>query len=270
MRGVALILVLALAGSCDAFFVPRGVSRGARATSSPARRVPRGAQPLQGFLEIFSSWLLPVKEVPPRPVVPPEVSAAFDAEYFPEVNENIKHAQSKDEFLASPAFGTDEEMRRPPIIKYWPGNRPPLPNFARKDQVMDATWGRGKYRTEVWNMDINPINRWWQKYEPSFEEIDALEAGYDFDDAEGWHKANGFDYEAALKAYEVAYAAAEQEYFKTEEAWNKPMTQLEVLKMKNNLQRYEEQKFRYEDNLRQKKKNQPSLDNEDTGKQFRL
>jgi hypothetical protein len=221
------------------------------------------------LLETFGKWLLPVKEIPFVPDVPKEVAEAFDAEYFPAENENIKHAQTKEEYLASPAFGTDEEMRKPPIIKYWPGNRPPMPNFSRKDQVMDATWGRGKFRTEVWEMDINPINKWWQKFEPSFEEIDALEAGYDFDDPEGWFKAQGLDFEQAMKEYEMAFAVAEAEYRKTEEAWNKPMTQLEVLKMKNNLQRYEEQKFRYEDNIRQKRKGQPSLDVEDTGKRFR-
>jgi hypothetical protein len=231
----------------------------------------RGGAALQAglFEGIFGGLLLPIKEPAPLPEVPTEVSDQLDELIFPPFNENIKAAKTKEEFLASPAFGTDEEMRRPPEIKYWPGNRPPLPNFSRKGQVMDATWGRGKFRTEVWNMDINPVNRWWQKYEPSFEEIDALEAGYDFENPEAWLKAKGFDFEAAMKEYQVAYAVAEKEYLKTEEAWNKPMTQLEVLKMKNNLQRYEEQKFRYEDNLRQKKKNQPSLDVEDTGKRFR-
>lgn len=221
------------------------------------------------MLEIFGKWLLPIKEVPPLRKVSPEEAAAFEDEFFAPSDDDIKHAQTKEEYLASPAFGKDEDLRKPPIIKYWPGNRPPLPNFERKDEVMDATWGRGKFRTEVWDMDINPMNKWWQKYEPSFEELDALEAGYDFKDPEGWHTAKGIDYAAAMKEYEKAKEIAYNEYLKVQEAWNKPMTQLEVLKMKNNLQRYEEQKFRYEDNLRQVRKGQPSLDVEDTGKRFR-
>jgi len=255
-----LVLVLLAATGALAFRAGGGAFR----VVGPRRRTS-----INGLLETFGGWLLPVKEVPDYTAIPPEAKKAFEEWFFTEYNVNIKAAQTREEFLASPAFGKDEDMRRPPVVKYWPGNRPPLPNFSRAEQVMDATWGRGKYRTEVWDMDINPMNRWWQKYEPSFEEIDALEAGYDFANAEVWHKANGFDFEAALKEYEIAYAKAEAEYLKTEEAWNKPMTQLEVLKMKNNLQRYEEQKFRYEDNIRQAKKGQISLDSEDTGKRFR-
>jgi hypothetical protein len=64
---------------------------------------------------------------------------------------------------------------------------------------MDAAWGRGKYRTEIWNDNVNPMNDWWTAYAPSQEEIDASIAGFDFSDAEGWCKERGFDYEAAYK-----------------------------------------------------------------------
>lgn len=51
---------------------------------------------------------------------------------------------------------------------------------------MDATWGRGKYRTEVWEDDVNPVDFWWEAYEPSVEEAQAAAAGYDFGDPKGW------------------------------------------------------------------------------------
>jgi alanine dehydrogenase len=34
--------------------------------------------------------------------------------------------------------------------------------------------GRGKYRTEIWNDDVNPVNQWWRTYEPSEEEVDLM------------------------------------------------------------------------------------------------
>ena len=84
---------------------------------------------------------------------------------------------------------------------------------------MDATWGRGntyyithllteirtlslvywrnilfataKYRTEVWNDDVNPINDWWDAYSASEEEIEAMAAGYDFNNPEEYFKSKG-------------------------------------------------------------------------------
>jgi hypothetical protein len=51
---------------------------------------------------------------------------------------------------------------------------------------MDATWGRGKYRTEVWEDDVNPVDFWWKAYEPSQEELEAMDAGFDFNDGKKW------------------------------------------------------------------------------------
>jgi hypothetical protein len=51
---------------------------------------------------------------------------------------------------------------------------------------MDAAWGRGKYRTEVWEDDVNPVNDWWAVYAPSEEEIEAAEKGYDFSNPKDW------------------------------------------------------------------------------------
>ena len=45
------------------------------------------------------------------------------------------------------------------------------------DQQMDSSWGRGKFRTEVWVDNVNPINRWWLSYGPSEEEIEAAAQG---------------------------------------------------------------------------------------------
>lgn len=259
MQGHLVLLLVSLVGVAQGF--NSNTRAYARARSSVALRA--------GLLEALGGWLLPIKPGKTYADVTPQQAKEFEDYFFSEDNPNVKVATSREEYLASLAFGKDEEMRKPPVEKYWPGNRPPLPNFERKDQIMDATWGRGKYRTEVWQMDINPKNRWWQKYEPSFEELEAFEAGYDFEDPEGWHKKQGLDWEDAKKAYYEAKGRMYDEWLKGREAWNKPMTQGEVLKLKNNLQRYEEQKFRYEDNLRQKQKGQPSLDFEDTGERFK-
>jgi hypothetical protein len=70
----------------------------------------------------------------------------------------------------------------------WPGNRPPLPKAEFLDQRMDAAWGRGKFREEIWNDKVNPINDWWEAYTPSDEEVEAAAAGFDFKDPEGWFK----------------------------------------------------------------------------------
>lgn len=64
----------------------------------------------------------------------------------------------------------------------------PLPKPEYLVQRMDAAWGRGKFREEVW-LDIpNPSNDWWDAYGPSEEEIQAAEAGYDFKDPQEWFK----------------------------------------------------------------------------------
>ena len=104
-----------------------------------------------------------------------DVSENFDKRFLDdnEEYENMQVASSMEEWLKSPAFAQDRSLmrRRPPV---WPGNRPPLPNFRRLDQSMDAAWGRGKYRREIWEDDVNPITDWTVSFEPSEEEIDAL------------------------------------------------------------------------------------------------
>lgn len=51
---------------------------------------------------------------------------------------------------------------------------------------MDATWGRGKFREEVWTGEVNPADDWWLAYTPSEEEQQAANAGYDFRNAKEW------------------------------------------------------------------------------------
>lgn len=72
----------------------------------------------------------------------------------------------------------------------WPGNRPPLPHMELLEQRMDATWGRGRYREEVWVDKGNPSNDWWLAYTPSEEEAEAAAKGYNFTDLDGYFKAS--------------------------------------------------------------------------------
>ena len=68
----------------------------------------------------------------------------------------------------------------------WPGDRTPMSNLARYIEKMDAAWGRGKYRSEVWLDDVNPKNSWHLNYAPSKEEREASQQGYDFQDPKSW------------------------------------------------------------------------------------
>ena len=82
----------------------------------------------------------------------------------------------------------------------WDGSRPPCPRVPWLDQRMDATWGRGKFRTEVWEGDFNPVNNWWEMFHPSDEEIEAADAGYNFKDPAAYFKEKGIDSEKAMEA----------------------------------------------------------------------
>ena len=71
-------------------------------------------------------------------------------------------------------------------LSSWDGTRPPITRMERLEQSMDATWGRGKFRTEVWAGDVNPMNDWWMAYAPSPEEVDAAAQGFNFKDPKAW------------------------------------------------------------------------------------
>lgn len=81
----------------------------------------------------------------------------------------------------------------------WDGKRPPVANMQWLDQRMDATWGRGKYRNEVWDGDVNPVNDWWEIYAPSDEEIEAADMGYNFADPKAYFASKGMDGEKAME-----------------------------------------------------------------------
>jgi hypothetical protein len=65
------------------------------------------------------------------------------------------------------------------------------------EQRMDASWGRAKYRTEVWEDDVNPMDDWWENYAPSDEEKEAAMKGYNFKNPKAYFDAKGIDFEKA-------------------------------------------------------------------------
>lgn len=161
---------------------------------------------------------------------------------------------------------------------------------------MDATWGRGKYRSEVWEDDVNPKTNWWEVYTQSDEETEAFHSGYDFSNPEEYFKSKGIDYKKALEEYENDLKAAFVQYAKekSEPYDDKKFEQVEkdykeLLAMYKSdqksvdkerlialeLQYFKLQRqqfahnFRMEDNKKQAQKGQPSLDSEDTGVRFK-
>lgn len=157
----------------------------------------------------------------------------------------------------------------------WPGNRIPFPNPAFLDQKMDAAWGRGKFRTEVWDDDVNPITDWWSNYAPSEDEIQAAKAGFDFKNPQGWCEANGLNYEDVVKSSEIEFAPVLAAY--REQKLVERSTMVTETEFKANARNLLEtldlvykQAFRLEDNRLQLAKGQPSLDNEDTGVQYKI
>lgn len=164
----------------------------------------------------------------------------------------------------------------------WKGDRPPLPNMEFLDQRMDAAWGRGKYRDEVWNDNVNPLNNWWTAYAPSEEQEEAAAQGYDFTNPQAYFEEKNIDYEKALEQYEKDKDAAykiwkdnkEKEWndFKFDDLGKAKAEYFRLLKIGY------EKKLRESDNALQAEKGkdgtyfgkaQPSLDNEDTGVQWK-
>lgn len=155
----------------------------------------------------------------------------------------------------------------------WPGDRPPVPLASFLTQYMDASWGRGKFRTEVWSDDVNPMNNWWEVYAPSEEEQQAVAGGYDFGDVEAWCKERGLDYEAALEQYQIARDKAVKEYEEAEKAKKSAFDSASFAQKQDEFMALQKQAFevafRLRDNRLQGEKNQPSLDDEDTGVQWK-
>ena len=75
--------------------------------------------------------------------------------------------------------------------------------------------------------------------------------------------------EKALADYDRDYKIQYEKFTKHREEQERPITNREVVLMKRLNERYEQQKFRFEDDILQKLKGQPSLSDENTGKQFK-
>lgn len=155
------------------------------------QRVQQRSQLSMSLLEALGGWLLPVKKQPDKRD-PTDAELAYLDEFVfkPRNGKDIKQAETDEEWRAAPAFGPDSERRRAVHpSKVWNGTRPPLPNFQRMQDPskMDATYGRGKFRSEVWDLVINPKNQWWKSYEPSLEESAAnLQHYYDYPSPEAF------------------------------------------------------------------------------------
>ena len=77
-----------------------------------------------------------------------------------------------------------------PSNEKWDPKKIPAPKIEFLQQRMDASWGRGKFREEVWKDKANPSNDWWEVYAPSKAEIEAAEMGYDFSNPKEWFEVS--------------------------------------------------------------------------------
>jgi len=165
----------------------------------------------------------------------------------------------------------DGEVSEPFVPKVWPKHRPPTPNVKLLNERMDATWGRGKFRAEVWSGQDNPEDDWTSKYAPSEEEIEAMLYGFDFTNPRQYFKEAGINYDEAMAetkrvaAERAAALEAEREVLKKKITEDKAFRD-EYLKLQDVLY---EVAYRAIDNQLQQQKGQPSLDNEDTGIQYK-
>ena len=119
----------------------------------------------------------------------------------------------------------------------WDPTRPPMTNMKRLEQRMDATWGRGKFRTEVWEGNVNPMNFWWEAYYFSDEEREALLAGYDMSDPAEWFRKQGLDPEECMERGKK-YEAEQFELYLEVRMWAfPPATRRLVGRLSTNTQR---------------------------------
>lgn len=156
----------------------------------------------------------------------------------------------------------------------WPGDRPPLNNMELLSQGMNAQWGRARFRTEIWNDDVNPVNDWWTAYAPSEEEIEAAKEGFDFTDVKGWCESKGLNYEEVMEKTRKLQKEKHEQFVKereerlifTDEEFEKTKEEYYALQ-----RRVFEMALRVQDNKLQAAKGQPSLDAtvEDTGERFK-
>eukprot|EP00596_Hydrurales_sp_CCMP1899_P010890 CAMPEP_0119041800 /NCGR_PEP_ID=MMETSP1177-20130426/13713_1 /TAXON_ID=2985 /ORGANISM="Ochromonas sp, Strain CCMP1899" /LENGTH=148 /DNA_ID=CAMNT_0007008127 /DNA_START=309 /DNA_END=755 /DNA_ORIENTATION=+ len=144
--------------------------------------------------------------------------------------------------------------------------------MLRLEQGMDATWGRGKMRTEVWEGDVNPANDWWRAYEPSEEEVVAAGKGYNFSNPKKYFEDRGIDSAKAMndwktlqkEMFDAHIAARNAEKVPTEEEFTQMKADFIALNKK-----IHEASFRMSDDNKQVQKGQPVLGSEDTGARWR-
>jgi hypothetical protein len=138
---------------------------------------------------------------------------------------------------------------------------------------MNASWGKAKFRTEVWDDDVNPSDDWWRVYAPSEEEIDAALANFSFGEVEQWCEDKGLNFEDAQAKYQKDLQGLMQNMEADVEAELGSPLAMEDFKVEQ-AKFFELQKkafklaFRLSDDENQKKKGQPSLDDEDDGTRF--
>lgn len=99
-----------------------------------------------------------------------------------------------------------------PNKELWPGDRPPLSQVKLYAEKMDAAWGRGRFRSEVWDDDANPLNNWIKNYEITAEQLEALAQGFDFTNPKSWFEKRGIKWEDALEKYKAAIADSLKKY----------------------------------------------------------
>jgi hypothetical protein len=155
----------------------------------------------------------------------------------------------------------------------WPGDRPPVPVAQFLTQFMDASWGRGKFRTEVWEDDVNPADNWWEVYAPSVEEQEAANAGFSFADVESWCKDKGLDFDKAMATYKAEVDKTTEAALKAKETPSFTFNAQDFVTKQDEFIALQKEAFkvafRLTDDRLQVAKGQPVLDDEDTGVQYK-
>ena len=183
----------------------------------------------------------------------------------------IIHLSVVDAFITSFLNHNSRNMKL--LNMKWDETRPPLPVPSFLEQSMDAAWGRGKFRTEVWDDDVNPMNNWWEIYAPSQEEMDATAKDFDFSNVEEWCTKKGYNFEDVMKKY---LEDAENLVKATQQANEQELKSIDMNSFAAEQEKFFklqkqafEVAFRKQDDILQNKKGQPSLDDEDDGKQYK-
>jgi hypothetical protein len=98
-----------------------------------------------------------------------------------------------------------------------------------------------------------------------------LYKGFDFKNSKEWFEAKGIDYEKAKEDYDQLCKNEFEKYLKEKDSKTYTLEELQQISKQISLllQRGSEIAIRLEDNRLQALKGEPSLDKEDTGKQYK-